>query len=141
MTNRKLSETATVLAIAALALTILAPGAFAQTRDYRFQIPFDFYAGGQLMPAGNYTITQHASSRATQIHDGNGNITTVLPLATINRVIGNNRLVFNRYGSLHFLTEMQWAGSNTGLKVRETQLERDARLGNVPVKVAVQPEK
>ena len=141
MTNRRLSGTATVLAIAALALTIFAPGTFAQTTERRFQIPFDFYAGGQLMPAGNYTVAQHSSSRATQIYDRNGHVAAVLPLATSNRVIGNNRLVFNRYGSLSFLSEMQWAGSGTGLMVRETQLERDARLGNAPVRVAIQPAK
>lgn len=141
MTNRKLSETATVIAIAALVLTVFAPGVFAQGKHFTFQIPFDFYVGGRLMPAGNYTVEHNTSAGAAQIYDRDGHITTVLPQTSTNNVIGNNRMVFNRYGSMTFLSEIQWANSGTGYRIRESKLEHETRLGTSPVKVAVQPGK
>ena len=140
MTKRKVSVSMAVLAVAALVLTAVVPGAFAQVREFKFQIPFDFYAGGNLMPAGNYIVAYNPATRATQVFDNGGHIATVLPLSMQGRAIGNNRIVFNRYGGLAFLSEMQWAGTENGLKVRDSQLERDARLGTDPIRVAVQPK-
>lgn len=139
MTNRRLSETATVIAIAALAFTIFAPGAFAQGKHFTFQIPFDFYAGTRLMPAGSYTVEHNTIGGAAQIYDRDGHVATVLAQPGNNNVIGNNRIVFNRYGSMTFLSEIQWANSGTGYRVRESKLERETRLGASPVRVAVQP--
>lgn len=142
MTNRKFFETATLIAIAALALSVFAPAAFAQGKHFNLQIPFDFYAGGQLLPAGSYTVECDAASRTARIYDRDGHVTTALAQASINNHrVDNNRIVFNRYGGLSFLSQMQWAGSDTGWNIRQSQLERDARLGTSPVKVAVQPQK
>ena len=141
MTNRKLSATATVIAISALALTVFVPGAVAQGRHFNFQIPFDFYAGGRLMPAGSYTVEHNSVGGVTQIYDRNGHVTTILPQASIKKAIGNNRMMFNRYGTMTFLSEVQWAQSETGYKIQESTLERETRLGAAPVRVAVQPQK
>jgi len=141
MTNRKLFETTTVIAVAALALSLFAPAAFAQARHFNLQIPFDFYAGSRLMPAGSYTVEYDAVTKAARIYDREGHATTALAQATTNHLIGKNRIVFNRYGSLSFLSQMQWAASDTGWAFRESQLELDAKLGASPVKVAVQPQK
>ena len=47
------------LAALALFAVALAGAAWAQDNTHlvRFNIPFDFYAGGQLLPAGEYTIS------------------------------------------------------------------------------------
>ena len=140
MTNRKLSTTATAIAIAALALTVFAPGAFAQSH-FNLQVPFDFYAGSRLMPAGSYTVEHNTTAGTTQIYDREGHITSLLPQTSVNRVIGKNRMVFNRYGSMTFLSEIQWANSGTGYRIPESKLERETRLGTSPVKVAVQPQR
>ena len=140
MTKRKLSQIMTVIAIAALALTAFVPAGFAQSRLFQFTVPFDFYAGNMLMPAGVYSVSQQSSNnRATQIYDRSGHVTSILPIAGINKAIGNNRLVFNRYGSMTFLSEIQWANSETGFKVNESKLEKETRLSTSPVRVAVQP--
>ena len=139
MTKRKVFETVTVFAMAALALTAFVPATSAQGRTFSFLIPFDFYAGAALMQAGWYTVSQTPFSRATQIYDRKGHVTSLLPIVGTNRVIGNNRMVFNRYGSMNFLSELQWANSDTGYKVPESKLERETRLETSPVRVAVQP--
>jgi hypothetical protein len=140
MTKGRLLETVTVFAIAMLGLTALVPAAAAQSgKTFRFVIPFDFYAGAVLMPAGEYTVSQAPGTRATQIYDRNGHVTSILPIVGNSKPIGNNRMVFNRYGTMTFLSEIQWAQSETGYKLRESQLERETRLGNSPVRVAVQP--
>jgi hypothetical protein len=141
MTKGKLFETVTMFAIAALVLAAFVPAASAQAgKSFRFVIPFDFYAGAVLMPAGEYTVSQPPGTRATQIYDRDGHVTSVLPITGKSNPIGNNRMVFNRYGSMTFLSEIQWAQSETGYKLRETALERETRLGNAPVKVAIQPK-
>ena len=139
MTKRKLHVTVTVFAIAALALTALAPAGMAQSKMFQFQAPFDFYAGNTLMPAGLYSVTLDSTTRATQIYDRSGHVANLLPIASITGKIGNNRLVFNRYGSMTFLAEIQWALSDAGYKVRESRLEKETRLNTSPVRVAVQP--
>jgi hypothetical protein len=141
MTKGKLFETVTVFTIALLGLTVLVPAASAQSgQTFRFVIPFDFYAGAVLMPAGEYTVSQAPGTRATQIYDRNGHVTSILPIVGNSTPIRNNRMVFNRYGSMNFLSEIQWALSETGYKVRESNLERETRLGTSPVRVAVQPQ-
>ena len=139
MTKGKLFETVTVLAIAVMALSAFVPVASAQSGTTKFNIPFDFYAGGVLMPAGEYTISNNSISKAMQIYDRAGHVTTVLHTVGTSRAIANNRMVFNRYGSMTFLSEVQWALSDTGFRLRESKLERETRLGNSPVRVAIQP--
>jgi hypothetical protein len=141
MTKRNILETVTVLAMAAFVMTVFVPAASAQQgKTFSFVVPFDFYAGTLLMPAGEYTVAQSPFSRATQIYDRKGHATSILPIVGQNRAIGNNRMVFNRYGSMNFLTEIQWAHTETGYKVRESDLERETRLGTSPVRVAVTPK-
>ena len=141
MTKRRLFETVTVFAIAALGLTAFVPAASGQSgKTFNFVIPFEFYAGSVLMPAGEYTVAQTPGTRATQIYDRNGHVTSILPIVGKANAIGNNRMVFNRYGTMTFLSEIQWANSDTGYKLRESNLERETRLGNAPVRVAVQPK-
>ena len=140
MTKRNVLETVTVFAVAALALTAFVPAASAQGKTFSFVVPFDFYAGATLMPAGEYTVAQTPFTRATQIYDQKGHAASILPIVATSRLIGNNRMVFNRYGSMNFLSEIQWGHSDTGYKVRESNLERETRLGTSPVRVAVQPK-
>ena len=141
MTKTRFFETVTVFAIAVLGLIALVTPASAQNgKTFNFVVPFEFYAGTALMPAGVYTITQSSFSRATQIYDRNGHVTSILPIVGTANTIGNNRMVFNRYGTMNFLSEIQWANSETGYKVRESKLERETRLGTSPVRVAVQPK-
>ena len=139
MTNRKLTETITVLAIAVLALTVFAPGISAQAKYARMEIPFDFYVGSALMPAGPYSIAHDSNLRAVQIVGRNGHAVTFLPLQSQGRATDKNRLVFNRYGALNFLSEMQLADSSASLKVRASKLELEARLAKRPTQVTVHP--
>ena len=139
MTKTKLFETVTVFAIAALGLIAFVPAASAQNgKTFNLVVPFEFYAGAALMPAGEYTVAQTPNTRATQVYDRKGHIASILPIVGKSNAIGNNRMVFNRYGTMSFLSEIQWANSETGYKVQESKLERETRLGNSPVRVAVQ---
>jgi len=141
MTKTKLFETVTVFAIAALGLIAFVPAASAQNgKTFNLVVPFEFYAGAALMPAGEYTVAQTPNTRATQVSDRKGHTANILPIMGKSNAIGNNRMVFNRYGTMSFLSEIQWANSDTGYKVQESKLERETRLGNSPVRVAVQPK-
>src|SRR5262245_61734936 len=81
MTKTRFRETVTVFAIAALSLTAVVPAASAQTgKTFNLVVPFEFYAGAVLMPAGEYTVAQTPGSRATQIYDRKGHIASILPL-------------------------------------------------------------
>ena len=57
--------------LAALALFVLALNAAALTQDFgpkvRAQVPFSFYAGGKMLPAGTYTFAVNRENHTVAI--------------------------------------------------------------------------
>jgi hypothetical protein len=98
-----------------LALTVLvalaATSIYAQTFAVRANIPFDFYVGSKLMPAGDYTFDTMLGSGIGQIWSmGRHNSTTMFfepgPLpATSDK--GSVSMFFHRYDKTYFLTEVR----------------------------------
>ncbi len=139
MTNRKFFGATAAFAVASLLMAGVVPGAWAQATRANIEIPFDFYVEATSMPAGNYWIEHDSKMGATRIVGPNGHAAAVLPLASTRPATDKTRLVFHRYGNTHFLSEMQWAFSSTAVKVRESELEREARLTKPPLRVSVSP--
>ncbi len=94
--------------VAALALT--ASFAFSFTgATMRVSVPFDFYAGDQQLPAGEYVFEMGSSFLPT------GNLVTVrtaegagmvvmLTRPGTERNLDSDHLLFNKYGDQHFLS-------------------------------------
>jgi len=65
--KRLMSSTAVLLAIGLVALTVVATPASAQVTRMRTNIPFAFYAGEKMLPAGDYSLVVNVQSRVLDL--------------------------------------------------------------------------
>jgi len=120
---------------AALLITLLAAftsGLFAQSVQMKANIPFDFYIGGKLLPAGAYSVTPLASQNGIQISNSSGMIAMLITTPVANSNPTRSRFVFHRYGTVYFLSELQWEGYFAGHALPESKLEIEARHSSAP---------
>ncbi|HEX6732287.1 MAG TPA: hypothetical protein VF074_19880 [Pyrinomonadaceae bacterium] len=90
-------------------------------------IPFDFSAGKAHLKAGTYVITR-STGNALQIRSTDGKKTVLVnaPLTLGSRDFkAGERLVFNRYGSEYFLTQV-WLTVDTGRQLFPSKVETAA---------------
>lgn len=129
MRIRNIYAIATALILAA---TIVVQNASAQSECLTSKIPFEFYAGGRLFPAGTYTVTQ-VNASTLRLQDSMGEGVYIAAGRESVRMDGGNLIVFNQYGTRKFLAGAYWSGSSTSLRVPASRPEREL------VKVASQP--
>jgi hypothetical protein len=110
---------------------------FAQA-DLEASVPFDFYAGESVCPAGKYILDIDNSGLLWIIRDATG----------ARRVVGSipvgggpnfpaSKLVFRRYGDDHFLREVWVSGRPTGRQIRPRDREREMARNRLGVDVTV----
>ena len=87
------------------ALLAFASAAHAQSHTANIHVPFEFVAGGKMLPAGDYQISEANLSPVLLIQGKAGNSVSVI---TTNRSAGtridNAKLTFERRGSEVFLS-------------------------------------
>ncbi len=115
--------------------TVLAVSAPLSAQDLPLvaNIPFEFSVGNTTLPAGEYRITQAASSSVVTLRgvDTNSAVATLTAFSgDHNRPQGEASLTFNRYGNSYFLSAI-WNGyRGIGNVLRpshtETELNRSA---------------
>jgi hypothetical protein len=116
------------------------PSVLAQSSQLRAEIPFEFYAGDKLMPAGTYATSTLPGGQVIQLYNLSNNASTFVSTSQIdNRHPGVNRLVFNRYGDTKFLTQIHWGDTNGGREVHPMKLELEAQNKQTPTRVAIVP--
>jgi len=104
--------------------TSAAPTAAAQhMADMRVTIPFEFQAAGKTLPAGDYTFTVNSGSRIDlQSAEGHTIFVTSSPTG---RIPGDHGVVvFHRYGSTHFLSQVVSTRQQYGLELPVSKAER-----------------
>ncbi|HEX8502546.1 MAG TPA: hypothetical protein VF659_18330 [Pyrinomonadaceae bacterium] len=109
-----------------ISLATVSP-AYAKSVDgARAHVPFDFYVGERLAPAGEYGVRSLTGDDTTlRICNGRqGN--TVLTNSASERGVGRSRLVFHKYGDQYFLAAV-WGADNMGRRLRESKRERGLR--------------
>lgn len=97
-----------LLPAVALGVLLSISSAFAQVdRSEKADIPFDFYAGSQHMPAGTYNIGIDAENDIIAISDNSGKH-TVLLVGSPNDAANNNdsELVFDHSGDSYSLRQV-----------------------------------
>jgi hypothetical protein len=119
------------LLVAAVSMSLLAVSAFADTTDnVKADIPFAFYAGNQMFPAGNYvfSVDDQEAPRLLTIESQNGEhhgfVLTDMKAKANGQVINKTGLVFNLYGTEHFLSQVQLQGDDELMTIPESNLER-----------------
>lgn len=117
--------------IALLMLATVAPAGPA-TR-IRANIPFDFFAGDQQLPAGYYIFEMRAlgfgssSSSAVAVYRPDGNFACLTPSMPdgYDSRSDDGHLHFKRYGNVYFLSRIE--GPQSGAAIRATKAEREYR--------------
>ena len=91
-------------------------------------VPFEFNAGGQTLPAGEYTIVQvnPASDRAVmQLRTKDGRQTAMIQMGpVIGKAENSSRLIFHRYGDQYYFAEAWIEGETSGLQAPKPRAER-----------------
>ena len=119
--------TAIVLFIAAAFIT--AGKAIAQDYAVRATIPFNFTVNGRLLPAGNYTLGTDITSpnipkvreRTLRAHA----MVAAMPSQPAKQKA--NVLVFHKYGSQYFLSEIRSQESSINVQLATSKQEKRAR--------------
>jgi hypothetical protein len=118
--------------LAVMMIIAASVSANAQTLQYRLtvDIPFDFSAAGEKLPAGKYWIKRAQQSDGDMVvqissTDGHSNITRLTIPLSANKPVKNGILVFNRYGNEYFLSEIWPAGGVTGRELHKSRAERE----------------
>ena len=129
-----------------LYVTLTATAAYAQSgQRVVAHIPFDFQAGGKVLPAGDYSIrqiTQGSEGLLIRREDGDEAV-LVLSQSTqakVNQTV-RARLDFRRYGDQYFLATV-WGPDSAGRLLpasrRERSLQKEMRIAE---RAGLAPEK
>jgi len=123
---------------AATLLAFAATPAQAQSGALKVNIPFDFYAGDQQLPAGTYTI-QPVASGTVILKSAERHASAALIGFYVSNPRRSNtaRVIFNQYGSETFLSELWWTGQRDGLKPMPTNRERELAAVGSPLRIAI----
>jgi hypothetical protein len=118
------NKVTTIMAAVGLFLA-LAVSTSAQTpTGAKVKIPFDFSAGKADLPAGDYFITR-STGNVLRVRSADGKKTVLVnaPLTIGSRDFkAGERLVFNRYGSEYFLTQV-WLSVDEGRQLFPSKAE------------------
>lgn len=131
MKKQTLKALTMLVSIIALAfMTAVASNAQSRGHILRANIPFDFVVGDKTLAAGEYAVGQMTSTsnegiavRSTDGRQGAIRLTNTLQAnAPKNRAM----LVFNRYGSSYYLSQVWTSGSAEGREMLKSKAERAA---------------
>lgn len=92
-------------------------------------IPFDFSVAGKTLPAGDYLVRMEDSRSTLKIQHREGSAAALVIVSPVVRrdIQNQSKLVFNRYGTQHFLSQVWLAGSSNGEELRKSTEERAIR--------------
>ena len=99
----------------------------------RINVPFDFYAGDQQLPAGEYTFSMESGLVATgskvvvQSPNGEGLFFLMTRPGTDETA---SRLLFNKYDNRYFLSSISIQGFKASVRITKLEKELRAQLPN-----------
>ena len=96
-------------------------------------VPFDFYVGDTMLPAGDYQVATLVSN-LVQVGNPDRHLFAAIPTIPVGKVLGeivSPKLIFTQYGREHFLSQMWWGNSSLGrvaiISKREAELAKTIR--------------
>lgn len=123
-----------VLVLASLSTMLAAPLVAQSQSPFRVKVPFEFVAGGRTLPAGEYQVQPFGG--ALQIRTS-GIPPVILPGAVPlhDNKLTNGKVLFRRYGSIYFLSQVWKPWTSTGYEIPMSPTERDLAKGISPARV------
>ena len=126
-----------VLVVFAMALAGLS---LAQDETYRVRanIPFDFYAGDQLLPAGVYLIEVSYGTHVAELrnHD-TGRSYSLVAVPADGEASGNPVLEFNVAGDRHVLADLKTASTGVNFSESKRAMATAQVTGSVAIVAAL----
>ena len=113
------------IALFTVASTLGAGHAFAQAREVRATMPFDFTVGSKLLPAGTYTIIP-LSDNAIEIRNSATHLAILSVAFPKGEPAKSCELVFDKYADQYFLREVAGGPSNLNMDLPATKAEKNA---------------
>jgi hypothetical protein len=130
-----------LFSLIALGLLFATGSAYAQSITVKANIPFDFVVDKQTMPKGEYRVETIGSegSNVLLITSADGTskrLETVHSAQSVLEPMGS-KLVFHRYGSDYFLSEVWSSNAGSGYEFRQGRLEKELAKASSKSNVAV----
>ena len=97
----------------------------------KFTVPFDFEANGAHIVAGQYQVVRSSGSPILKITSLN-TLRSIMLLAGLQTGPNksDSKLVFHRYGSKYFLSQVWFEGEPGGRNCGESKAEKEYRAAN-----------
>ena len=108
--------------------------AMAQGRqgDVRAQVPFSFHVGNRQLPAGAYVVASAADGLLHIFNTKDSRSQMFTPVFHVQRGGSQTpKLVFHRYGTSYFLTEVWNADGTNGRQLPRSKAEQELLSGKV----------
>ena len=118
----------TAIALLAIANFALAGTSYAQSTGVRAKVPFSFTVGDKVLPAGDYTIKSETPQLIMiKNHDHPADSALTLVDQASNGSPSGGKLLFRRYGSQYFLSEILCNPADMNLRVPPSKREKRAQ--------------
>jgi hypothetical protein len=120
----------TAIALLVAASFLPAVSAVAQQNGAEATIPFSFIVGTRTLPAGDYTLRQGTTPTVVTIQNKNQRNSTGVMASGLSGQVksdGTNKLIFHKYGSQYFLSEIRTSDSTMNLHFEVSKAESRAR--------------
>ncbi len=137
MMSRKTSRVAVVAALLTTFFLLSIDTAQAQSNRMKATIPFAFYGGVGMLPAGDYDV-ENLGNGVTKLFNRDTHAVVVFHTIGVRNRTGepiNAKLIFNRYGAGYFLKEMWWAGASDGRAILPSKAEGELARTSTPVRI------
>ncbi|MGB7283229.1 MAG: hypothetical protein WBE13_13275 [Candidatus Acidiferrum sp.] len=111
-----------------MAMTFAATARVAQAQEMmKVNIPFDFVAGDRALPAGEYTVTVSGPSHTLILNDRRDSASAILGSHAVLAAAAQSqtKLIFNRYGDRHFLSQVWTEGNYSGQQLVKSAREKE----------------
>jgi hypothetical protein len=109
-----------------LGLLLVASAVQAQSNGVKADIPFDFVVGNQMLPAGEYTVSNQGSvNQAILIRSDEGNsaaLSLTQSCSSLNPS-AKTKLVFHTMGGRYFLYQIWTQGNYSGQQLPKSKAE------------------
>ena len=123
----------TAIALLAIANFALAGTSYAQSTGVRAKVPFSFTVGDKVLPAGDYTITSETPQVIViKNHDHAAEAAVSLVIQASNASPSGGKLLFHRYGSQYFLTEILCNPADMNLSIPPSKREERVKENEDP---------
>ncbi len=126
----------TVLMLLGIVILGLTAAAMAETATrVRANVPFAFYAGKELIPAGEYVFEIRSFgfgplASSVLLHDQEGSVANIYLTKPGEVPADEAHLHFNKYGNSYFLSRVEGAGYQANLTVTRAEKEMRVQAGS-----------